>query len=99
MKRDQRDMVKAGTVGELVAKALINALPRCLGTYVKGSGGHTIFARDCDRLATWSDDEYDNGYPFTFCDKHKLPDWEDGYELGWADEVREYESALGLSDD
>ena len=40
--------------------------PRCLGTWLSGSGGHRVHAVDCDRLATW----WDPDDLHTYCDEH-----------------------------
>lgn len=49
--------------------AVVDALPRCNGDLVSGSGGHTIYSHDCNEPATtWDPDScVDNDYQ---CDRH-----------------------------
>jgi hypothetical protein len=72
--------------------ALTESLPRCLGTWVSGSGGHKVWALDCLRIATRTDEIVNGGWGEPVCDKH-FAMWdglvrEDYEETPWADVVR-----------
>lgn len=56
-------------------RAVIEALPKCYGTWVSGEGMDAVFARDCPRPATWNDERDDLAYPWRFCDVHKPDNW------------------------
>lgn len=56
-------------------RAVVDALPRCYGTWVSGSGADTVFAHDCGRPALWTDERDDISIPWRFCDEHKPADW------------------------
>jgi hypothetical protein len=49
--------------------AWLAAMPKCVGKWLDGSGGHVRFSQDCERAATWSDDGLSN-QPWRFCDEH-----------------------------
>lgn len=59
--RADRDALR-GEVERLLA-----LLPKCLGTWLKGSGGHRVYARDCADVGAWN---VGVGY---VCDKHRVP--------------------------
>lgn len=46
-------------------------MTRCLGTWLHGSGGHRMYAHDCD-----ADPRWDVGVGLV-CDKHKVPGSDD----------------------
>jgi hypothetical protein len=56
-------------------RAVVAALPKCLGTWVSGEGMEAEFAHDCPRPATWNDERDDLAYPWRFCDRHKPEHW------------------------
>jgi len=47
-------------------RKVADALPRCSGTVLGGSGGHRRHARDCSRPAKW----WHAHDPFAYCDDH-----------------------------
>lgn len=56
-------------------RAVVDALPRCFGTWLHGEGMDAVFAHDCGRPATWNDERDDLAYPWRFCDEHKPANW------------------------
>lgn len=52
---------------ELKEKALnlLNALPKCMGNWVSGSGGHAVWDGKCSKFATWLDGNWN------YCDEHR----------------------------
>lgn len=56
-------------------RAVVDALPRCFGTWVSGEGMEAVFAHDCPRPATWNDERDDLAFPWRFCDEHKPAEW------------------------
>jgi hypothetical protein len=70
-------------------RAVVDALPRCYGAWVSGTGAETVFAHDCGRPATWTDERDDISIPWRFCDAHKPTDWPATIEeYAYADAVR-----------
>ena len=47
-------------------RAVVDALPRCFGTWVSGEGMEAVFAHDCPRPATWNDERDDLAFPWSF---------------------------------
>ena len=50
-------------------QGLVDGLPTCIGAHVSGSGGHSMYSGDCDRVATWTEDAEAS---YQFCDEHRL---------------------------
>jgi hypothetical protein len=74
-------------------RAVVNALPRCYGHWVSGAGAETVFAHDCGRPATWTDERDDISIPWRFCDDHKPADWPATVEeYAYAEAVRALEA-------
>lgn len=53
---------------ELLTELVAN-LPKCIGAWLSGSGGHATFSQDCGRPATWTDDGCGSA-TWRFCDEH-----------------------------
>ena len=79
----QKELREANETIETYEQVCHESLPKCVGAWVSGSGGHGKHAGGCDRVATWwqEDDCY------AYCDKHK--EAHDRYkEVSWAGLVR-----------
>lgn len=91
--RDEEDTLRSLQAENSRLRAVVNALPRCYGRWVSGSGAETVFAHDCGRPATWTDERDDISIPWRFCDEHKPADWPATVEeYAYADAVRALES-------
>lgn len=83
--------VRRGSLRSLLAdsralRELVEGLPRCGGTWLSGSGGHVIFAHDCQRRATWSDDE-SGSVTWRFCDEHVPERMKHSSRAAWLSEL------------
>ena len=89
-----RDAARVGVLVDMLARAraVLDALPHCLGTWVKGSGGHCVYANDCRKIATVYEDGADG---YNFCDEHGARNILDKFreEYLWADAVRALDAA------
>ncbi len=75
-------------------RAVYEALPKCYGTLVSGSGADAVFSHDCGNPATWTDERDDISIPWRFCDQHKPADWPATVEeYHYAEAVRALEKA------
>lgn len=73
-------------------RAVVDALPRCYGTWLSGEGMEAVFAHDCPRPATWNDERDDISFPWRFCDHHKPAEWPAVVEeYAYADALRALE--------
>ncbi len=79
-------------------RAVVDALPRCFGTWVSGEGMEAVFAHDCPRPATWNDERDDLAFPWRFCDEHKPDNWPALIEeYAYADAVRAWRRSKGTT--
>jgi len=89
-----RDAARVAVLVDMVARSrvVLDALPHCLGTWVKGSGGHCVYANDCRKIATVYEDGADG---YNFCDEHGVRNILDKFreEYLWADAVRALDAA------
>lgn len=89
-----RDAARVAVLVDMLdrARAVLDALPHCLGTWVKGSGGHCVYANDCRKIATVYEDGADG---YNFCDEHGARNILDKFreEYLWADAVRALDAA------
>jgi hypothetical protein len=77
-------------------RAVYDALPKCYGMLVSGSGADAVFSHDCGKPATWTDERDDISIPWRFCDQHKPADWPATVEeYRYADAVRALENTKG----
>jgi hypothetical protein len=77
-------------------RAVYEALPKCYGKLVSGSGAEAVFSHDCGKPATWTDERDDISIPWRFCDQHKPVDWPATVEeYHYADAVRALDKATG----
>lgn len=49
--------------------AVVDALPKCNGEWLSGSGGHVVYSHDCDQPATTWDPDSSVDYDYQ-CDRH-----------------------------
>jgi len=68
-------------MNRVLFEELVANLPKCIGKWTSGSGGHAVFAHDCDRYATWTDDGQ-GATTWRFCDDHAPERLKDTGHLG-----------------
>lgn len=86
-----------------VLRAIVDALPHCHGTWIRGSGGHQVWSNDCGKLAVHLERDA-LGVPWSgLCDNHFDAATESMRKqfcekAPWADDIREIEE-IGISEE
>lgn len=67
--RERTSLIVGLDMSREMLEELVANLPKCIGSWTKGSGAHAVFSRDCGKPATWTSDALSDP-PWTFCDEH-----------------------------